>query len=445
MRTDYSDKGFWLATYGPYEPNTPLIGDAQVDVAVIGGGFTGVTTAYYLRKSAPNLRVAVLESEVIGYGASGRNGSFAMTVVGLGIGVNAWLHGKEKTREAHHYMERAVDHIGELVEENNLDCDYQRVGFLRMATADGYVKRIRHDIELAHAWGITGIEWLDRDAARAQVNSDAYLGAWWEPRMALINPLKMVREMKRVAENLGAQVYEHTPVVEIKRDGKFVLKTPNGTVTAEKIVFATNGYSHLFPELRRKQIPAFTYMVATEPLTDAQLEPIGWNNRQGVEDARNLVHYYRLSSDRRLIMGGGPVGLAFGADMDRDADEGAWQHLRQHIDFLFPSLRGVKFEYRWGGPFSVTLDLLPAMGYLGDQRAVYALGCIGHGVSMMHLNAKVLADLLLERKSDLTDVCFVNRKVIAWPPEPLRLAASAAIRGYLQVEDWAYERGMGKK
>jgi glycine/D-amino acid oxidase-like deaminating enzyme len=445
MRTDYSDVSFWLATCPPYQPNAPLQGEVHADVAIIGGGFTGMSTAYYLRKADPSLRVIVLESEVIGFGASGRNGSFAMTVIGLGIDVLAMLKGKQAALEGHRYMERAVDTVGELVEENNLDCDYTRPGFLRMATTPGYVKKIKKQIELCHALGITGIDWLERDAARAEVNSDLYLGAWWEPRMALVNPVKLVREMKRVAQKLGAEIYEHTPVMTIERGANFTLQTPGGNVIAQKIVFATNAYSHLFPMIRRKQIPAWTYMVATEPLSDKQFDAIGWQHRQGVEDARNLIHYYRISPDNRLLMGGGPVGLGFGDNMNFDSDANAWRHLEEHIGYVFPALKGIKITHRWGGPFSVTVDLTPALGYVGDKRAVYSLGCIGHGVSMSHLNGQTIRDLILEKQTDLTDVFFVNRRVIPWPPEPLRLGLSLGIRAYLQIEDWAYEREMPRR
>lgn len=435
------DLSFWLSTYGPYEPNPPLQGELQADVAIVGGGFTGMAAAYYLRKADPSLRVVVLESNVVGYGASGRNGSFAMTVIGLGLDVLAMLKGKQAAREGHHYMERAVDTLGELVEENNLDCEYTRPGFLRMATTPGYVKKIKKQIDLAHSLGIRGIEWLERDAAREQVNSDLYLGAWWEPRMALVNPAKLVREMKRVNVLQGVGIFEGTPVTNIVRGKKLVLRTPGGAVKAEKMVLATNAYSHLIPQLKRHQVPAWTYMLATQPLTSQQFREIGWERRQGVEDARNLIHYYRISSDNRLVMGGGPVGLSFGGDMQRDNNVAAWEHLEKHLGQVFPSLKGIPVTHKWGGPFSVTLDLTPALGYLGDKRIVYSVGCIGHGVSLSHLNGQTIRDLLLEEKTDLTDVFFVNRRIIPWPPEPLRLGASVALRSYLQLEDWANERG----
>ncbi len=430
----------WLDTYGPYTPEPALSGDITVDIAIIGGGFTGLATAYELKRADPALRIAVLEAMTVGYGASGRNGSFAMTVVGLGFGTTAMLRGKQFLKDAHTYMERAVDCTDELIQREKLDCDRIRPGFLRVATTPGYIKRLQHDIELMQSLDIGGISWIDRQTAQAMVHSERYLGAMWEPRLVLVNPAKLVREEKRLVLTLGVQIYENTPVVEIVRQPTLRLQTPLGAVKTEKLVFATNAYSHLFGELSRKQIPAFTYMIATEPLSDEQLAPIGWSGMQGVEDARNLIHYYRLTPDKRLVMGGGPVGLTYANDLAGDRDQHAWKHLEDHIRFLFPSLREAAISHRWGGPFSVTLDLTPILGYLGDKNAVYSLGCIGHGVSTSHLNAQTLRDLILERQSDLLECPFVNRRVIAWPPEPFRIVAAAALRGYLRAEDWFYER-----
>ena len=439
---DYSDKSFWLATYGEYTPNPPVKGDLSVDVAIIGGGYTGLSTAYHLRKDDPGMKVAVLEAEVVGFGASGRNGGFSMTLFGLETAVTKALFGQQRTVEAHHYMERAVDYVDALVKEHKLQSDYEFPGFLRAATTPGYVKRIQHDLEILTSMGITGIEWIEAEKIRAEVDSPLFLGGWWEPRCGLLNPAKQARELKRIAIQSGAEVYEETPVTEIKRESKFTLKTPSGAVTADKIVFATNAYSHLIPGLRSKQVPAFTHMVVTEPLTEKQLKTIGWKNRQGIEDARNLVHYFRLTADNRIAMGGSDVSITYGRDMNRDLNPRTFADLERDVIRLFPTLKGVKFTHRWGGPVSVTMDMAPAIGFLGDGRAIYSLGCVGHGVSMAHLNGWTIADLLLERKSDLTEVWFVNRKMIPWPPEPLRLVASHAIRGYMRIEDALYEREM---
>lgn len=439
-------RSLWLAEYGDYQPEPALEGDREVDVAVIGGGLTGMSTAMALKRRRPSLDVAVLEAKTVGYGASGRNGSFAMTVVGLGFAATAMLRGKPFLRRAHAYMERCVDELERFIDDTGIECDKIRPGFLRVATTPSYVKRLQKQVELMTSLGFDGISWIDAAATRELVNSERYLGALWEPRLVLINPAKLVREQRRVALALGVRVYEQTPVLAVARVGPthpaHRLLTPRGAVTASKLAFATNAYSHLFEPLGRRQVPAFTYMVATEPLSDEQLAPIGWAGRQGVEDARNLIHYYRLTPDRRIVLGGGPVGLSRGGSLDHDDDEAAWRHLEGHLRWLWPHLADVAITHRWGGPFSVTLDLTPALGYVGDDRsAVYALGCIGHGVSMSHLHGEVLTDLLLEEDRGLAAECpFAGRDVIPWPGEPLASVAQQAMRTYLRAEDAFHER-----
>jgi glycine/D-amino acid oxidase-like deaminating enzyme len=429
----------WAATAGSYTPQPAVQEDLAVDVAIIGGGYTGLTTAYELRRADPGLSVAVLEAREVGYGGSGRNGSFAMTVVGLGFAATALVKGKDFLVRAHRYMMRAVDTLDELVDREGLDADKIRPGFIRAATTQSYLRKVRKEVELMNSLGFDDIHFLDRDEVRERVASPLHLGALWEPRLVLVHPLKLVRAERDLALRYGARVFENTPVLRVKRGAKFSLETPGGTVTAEKVVFATNAYSHLFPQLRRKQVPAFTHMMSTEPLTPEQLEPIGWEGREGLEDARNLIHHYRLTLDNRITMGGGPVGFTWANSLNGDHAPKAWQEVESHFRLTFPHLRDVRFSHRWGGPFSVTLDLTPAMGFLGDRRAVYSLGCIGHGVSMTHLNAQALRDMVLERETDLTESPFVGRRVLPWPPEPLRGAMGIVMRAYLRTEDWAKE------
>lgn len=445
MMTDYSEKSFWLGNSGQYVENPALAGDLKCDVAIVGGGFTGIATAYYLKKAQPSLKVAVLEGYVIGYGASGRNAGFAMTTFGLMMSLTKMLFGPEKTRQSHRYMERAVDLVGELVEEHKLECDYEKPGFLRIATTPAYVKRIKDEVELVKSLGLTGIDWIEADEVQKRVHSPFYMGAWWEPRCALVNPAKLAREMKRVAVQYGADVYERTPVMEIKRSPqRFTIKTTGGTVSADKIVLATNAYSLAIPELKAMQQPVWTYIVLTEPLTQGQLADMGWEGREGIEDYRNLVHYYRLTPDNRLLMGGRDIVVKYGSCMDYDMDPHIFAQLERDIVEFYPCLKDIKVTHRWGGPVSIPMDMVPALGYLGDKRAVYSLGCMGHGVSLTHLNGQVMADLLLERKTEWTECFPVNRKVFKWPPEPIRFVGEMAILGYLHAEDaWLERKGLG--
>jgi glycine/D-amino acid oxidase-like deaminating enzyme len=440
-----SPLSLWLAEYGEYSSSPPLGGDIAVDVAVIGGGFLGLSTALALRQRDPSLDVAVLEAKSVGYGASGRNGSFAMTVIGLGFGTTAMLRGKAYLQRAHRYMEQCVDRLDAFIDEAGLHCDKIRPGFLRVATTPSYVRRLQKQVTLMNSLGFDDIEWFDGPMTRKLVDSKRYQGALWEPRLVLIDPAKLVREEKRVAEESGVRVFEETPVLAISEPNgtgdNYRLLTPLGAVTAKKLVFATNAYSRAFQDLVRLQVPAFTYMIATEPLSEEQLAPIGWHDRQGIEDARNMIHYYRLTPDNRIAIGGGPVGITRDCGLDADENQRAWHHLEQHLHWLWPHLADIAITHRWGGPFSVTLDLTPALGYVGDQRrAVYGLGCIGHGVAMSYLNGIVLAELLLEDTTRAAAECpFVNRHVIPWPAEPLASTAKFGLRAYLQVEDAVHE------
>ena len=437
--TDFREKSYWLTTRD-YAPGDALKEDIDVDVAIVGGGFTGLSSAYHIKKAEPNLRVALVESQVIGFGASGRNGGFNMTLFGLTLQITALRFSKAKAREAHHYMERAVDYLRDLVNELNIDCDYEHPGFLRVATSEKYKKRILHEMKLAHDLGLEGIEWLDKEQTREQVQSPMYLGAWWEPRCGILNPAKLAWGWADVIKPMGVEIYENTAVTEIVREsGKVCLETSHGRVRADKVVMATNAWSHFFKELKRKQVPVWTHIVMTEPLKQAHFNEIGWQNRQGIEDARNLVHYYRLTVDNRLVMGGRDVSLSYGTDMEKDLNPVTFDGLRKDVRELFPVLNDIRFTHEWGGPVSVPLDMAPAIGYAGDKNVVYSLGAVGHGVSMTQLNGRTVADLILERRSDLTDVFFVNRRTIPWPPEPLRNLTIKAILGYMHWEDRIYD------
>jgi len=443
MPKDYETKSFWLATAGPYTESPPLNQDTRVDVAVIGGGFCGISTAYYLKRADPRLSVAVLEDRVVGFGASGRNAGFAMTLMGLTLETTALRFGKDKARQAHDFGHKAVDHIGQLVDTHGINCDYEKPGLLTVATNPRQAKRLQKEIALAEELGIAGLRWLDAAETRSQVDSPTYTGARWEEQCALINPAKFVRGMKEAAAAAGVQVYERTPVLEFKAGKKSLkMQTPGATLRADKAVFATNAFSARFPQLNNKQFPVFTYIVLTEPLSPEKLASIGWKNRQGIEDARNLIHYYRLTADNRLLFGGSDAMYYYNGPLDRDRNPAVFRRLEKDLVRTFPTLAGVNIEYRWGGPVSVPLDFFPAMGYLGrDKRIAYSLGCVGHGVAMMNMAGQIMRDLILEQETALTGLFFINRNVIPLPPEPLRFALGEAMRNSLKALDAWEARG----
>lgn len=431
---DYRQKSFWLGQLD-IEPNPTLRGEHRYDVAIIGGGFTGISTAYFLKTYDPSLEVCVLEKEVVGFGASGRNAGFSMTLFGMTMGLTALRFGRDNAAEAHHYMNEAVDLVRELVDEHDIDCDYEHNGFLRVATSRAYEKRLRKELELVDELGLDGLHWMGPDELAAQVRSPLFRGAVWEPNCGLVNPAKLVRGMKAVVEELGVDVFEHTEVTDIDRGASPTAQTTDGRVHADKIVLATNAYSRAFPAIRSRQVPVFTHIVLTEPLEERHFDEIGWRHRQGLEDARNMIHYFRLTPDNRLLMGGSDVSVTFGNHLDGDLNERVFETLEADIAAMFPPLADLDITHRWGGPVSITLDMAPAIGFAGSKDIVYSVGCIGHGVSLTHLNGKTIAELLLGRDTERTRTFFVNRTVLPWPPEPLRFAASHALRGYMHLED----------
>ncbi|MDX1650193.1 MAG: FAD-dependent oxidoreductase, partial [Myxococcota bacterium] len=362
--TLYEEKSFWLRQYGPYRPRPALEGDRTVDVAVVGGGFTGLSAARELRRDDPGLSVAVLEGDCVGYGASGRNAGFSMKLFGLEPELTRARWGDARTREAQRVMYDAVAFVKDLVEKHGLESDYQHTGMFRVAYTDRQLRRLEKTHALLEELGVAqDMGFATRADLQAQFHTDRFLGGLWEREVGILDPCKHVRALARLAEEAGAGIYERTPVCRARRrPGGVVLETDAGHVRADKVVFATNAYSRSIeglPKLRTRQIPVWTYVVVTERLSDAQWEAVGWEGRQSFEDNRQLVHYFRPTADGRLLMGGGAVRSPWGEGFDHDFAPKLWRHCEAHLKWLFPQLRDVPIAYRWGGPVSCPLDMTP--------------------------------------------------------------------------------------
>ena len=445
MKKNYS---FWQYKYGDYTANKPLErGHYETDVLVIGAGYTGLTCAREIRKDDKSKRVMVLDANEIGFGASGRNGGFNMTLFGVEPEVTMLRWGKEKTREAQAYMQKAVRYVKDLIESEQLDSDYEHTGMLRVAYTDKQAKRLKKTYELLT--DITrpdSFEYFDAEEAQKRVHCPQIKGAIYEPETGILDPCKHVRALKTLAEREGAEIYENTKVVGIKKlMGASWIETNDATIRAKKLVIATNAWTHNLnstPKVANVQAPVWTYQIVTDPLTPEQWQGINWGERMSIEDNRQLIHYMRITKCGRITMGGGSIGVEYNdKKMDLWHNDAIWNDLEKHLKWMFPSLKDINIHYQWGGCISANIDMTPEIGFVGDSNIIYAAGCIGHGVSLTQLNGRLIADLVQDKETELTQFWIVNRKAIPVPEGTLlRYAGTKMIEGLLKVVD-VYEEG----
>ena len=438
---EYRDKSWWLGA-SPYEESPPLSGDLEVDVAVIGGGFTGLSSAYYLKRHDPKLRIAVLESEVIGYGASGRNGGFSMPLLGWNIAYMVWAMGVERATPAHRYMLESVRHTKELVEREKMDCDLEYNGLMVLARTPGQMRSLERDLSAYAKLGIKDCEILEGGHFRERLNSSWHVGALYEPETAILNPAKLAREYKRVNAAKGVEFYERTPVIRFEPGQPCLLHTPSGRVRAAKVVLAVNAFGTRLGVFKSWYVPMFTYIIMTEPIPERAYKELGWTRREGIEDKRQLVHYLRLTADNRLVFGGRDAPYFYGnATEGRENHAAIFQGLEADLAGMFPMLKDLKITHRWGGPVACTLLFFPSFGYWqGQENVAYAMGYCGHGVALSTSAGKIVSDLLYGRSQKYDDLFFVHNRPVYIPPEPLRYALANGIRLSLRAFDRVTER-----
>ncbi len=434
--SDYATRSFWLED--AYAPGAALDGDRSVDVAIVGGGFTGFWTAYFLKRAEPGLRIALLEREVVGYGASGRNGGFAMTLLNRGLHDMVQAFGDSATRDAHRAAAASVDGIGAFTREHAVECHYEKNGLIAVASDPSQGPRIEAEYREAERLGLAGFRFLDRAAVQASAHSPTYECGVREETCAILDPARLVRGQGRVAAELGVEVCEATPVDDVRAEGRRVtIRTPYGVVRADQAVLATNAYSVHFPAIQRYVVPIYSYIVLTEPLTPALWDAIGWSGREGLEDRRTYLHYYRPTRDGRILFGGEDApyfyGSSIGSQHDRNPE--VFARLKDDLRRTFPPLAGIRFTHEWGGPVGLTVRFVPTFGTLEGGRIHYGFGYCGHGVGPTHLGGQILADLVLGRRSERTDLCFVRTTALPFPPEPLRYLGVTAARRALLRQD----------
>ncbi|APX93695.1 FAD-dependent oxidoreductase [Halomonas sp. 1513] len=366
------------------DASLPLTGERRVDVCVIGAGVTGCSTALHLAERGYS--VAVLEAGEIGFGASGRSGGQILPGLGTDIATVEKALGRPRAREIWEMSREAVRLTAALVERHAIPCDLAW-GYLHAAVKPRHVRELQDFRDrLARDYDYQALSWLEGDALRERVVSDAYPGALFESEAGHLHPLNYTLGLARAAEQAGAEFYPHTPALEIQRGAPVRVATPQGVVIAESLVVATNAYLRgLVAELDGRIMPAANYMIATAPLSEAQVAQVLPHN-DALSDANFVLDYYRLSGDRRLIYGG---------EVSYNGREppGLEARIDAKIARLFPVLAGVPIEYRWGGDVAITLNRAPDFGRL-DTNLYYAQGYSGHGMALAGLAGQLLADTI---------------------------------------------------
>ncbi|MFI0990076.1 NAD(P)/FAD-dependent oxidoreductase [Streptomyces exfoliatus] len=436
MSTVNGGISFWYAQDGTPAPREPLPGDISADVCIVGGGYTGLWTAYYLKKAVPFLNITVLEAKFCGYGASGRNGGWLYNGI-AGRDRYAKLHGHEAAVRLQQAMNATVGEVVDVCEQEKIDADVHRGGVLEVALSPAQLARLKsfHAAELA--FGETDREMYGARETAGRIRVTGAVGSSWTPHGARLHPVKLVKGLAAAVEALGVTIHESTPVTEIKPKHAV---TPYGTVRAPYVLRCTEGFTASLTGQRRTWLPMNSSMIATEPLDDAQWESIGWDGRETLGDMAHAYVYAQRTADGRIALGGRGVPYRFGSKTDNDGrtQPQTVEALRDILVRFFPQLAGVRVDHAWSGVLGVPRDWCATVTLDRSTGLGWAGGYVGSGVATANLAARTLRDLIQQDSgqsgpTDLTSLPWVNHKVRKWEPEPLRWlgvqAMYAAFRG----------------
>ncbi|MBO8202786.1 FAD-dependent oxidoreductase [Streptomyces smyrnaeus] len=432
---------YWHETE-PVVPEPPLRENVDCDVAIVGGGYTGLWAAHFLKEAEPALDIRVVEAEYAGHGASGRADGFVTPTIGKDIQALVEQFGKHRALEASQAVGRSVLEIGRFTRRNKIDAEYEANDYLMVATTQAQLRRLRADRELASTLGGRQEPPL-LSAAQAQevIGSPAVLGAM-RAGGALVNPFKLARGVARVVKERGVVVHENTPVLRVRPGVRPQVVTPGGTITADKVIVAANARQFTFQQFRNKTVPLWSYAMVSEPLTDEQLGRIAWAGREGMVEAKTFLTCARFTADNRLLWAGGPAFYFWGRDMRRRRmnDQRAYRALLQEFGRFFPMWRDLRFTYTYGGVMDITRDYAPHFGALPGGNIFYGYGFNGNGIAATHTGGKVLRDLTLGKDSEFSRLLYVDdaqRSARDFPPEPLLYIGA---RATARLMEWKESR-----
>ncbi|HXD64818.1 MAG TPA: FAD-dependent oxidoreductase [Solirubrobacteraceae bacterium] len=427
---------FWLDQLGSRPSRPALAGDRDADVCIIGGGFTGLWTAYELKRADPSLVVVVLEGRQVGFGASGRNGGW---VLGKVSGtVDAWRArgGPDAPRAMVRAIQQTVEEIGAVVALEDIECDWKHAGTVTVAQSDTQLARLRAVVDAERRELGEDLAWqlLDADAIAGRIKVDGARGALFTPHCARVQPARLVDGLAAAAERAGVTIYESSPVKALEPG---LAVTKGGDVRARYLLRATEGYTADMPGEHRALLPMNSSMIVTEPLPEAEWARIGWAGAETMLDGSHLYTYSQRTADGRIAIGGRGVPYRFGSRTDREGPvpRRTIQELRARLISLFPSLAGVRVTRAWHGILGVSRDWCPTVGLDPVTGLGYAGGYAGEGVAASNLAGRTLRDLVLGRDTDLTRLPWVGNRPRNWEPEPLRFAGARGIYSLYRVAD----------
>ncbi|MEU9338565.1 FAD-dependent oxidoreductase [Streptomyces sp. NPDC048290] len=428
---------YWLDRPGSPGAAPRLTEDTRCDLAVVGGGYTGLWTALLAKRRFPKLDVLLLEQRTCGHAASGRNGGFCSPSLthGLANGVTRWPReiGLLQRLGAANFDAFARD-----LETYGIDCGFARTGKVTVAATDWQARALADAARLAHAHGEPATL-LDRDALRDYVDSPLWSAGLWSPDYALLDPARLVWGLRRACLDQGVRIAEHTEVqaLDTRPRGPVRLRTPYAEVRAGRVALATNIYRPLLRRLSLSMVPVYDYALVTEPLTDAQLAAVGWTGAHGITDAGNQFHYLRKTDDGRVLWGGYDAIYHYGSRTDDALTQRAatFETLAGQFADAFPALADVSFSHAWGGIIDSTTRFCMFAGTAARGRVSYALGFTGLGVGATRYGATVMLDLLAGRRTEATSPAMIRRPPVPFPPEPVRWLGIQATRASLARED----------
>ena len=401
------------------DPRPALPGDRDADVCIVGAGYTGLWTAYYLKRADPALRITVLEARFAGFGASGRNGGW---LAGLAPGSRALLakrHGRDSVITWQRMLNETVDEVIDVTRSEGIDADIVKGGNLEVARTDAQAVRLRAEFDEDRRWGVNDVEILSGSEAAQRVRVDELVLGSFNPHCARVQPAKLVRGLADVCQRLGVTIYEQTPVTTIS-PGR--AETPLGVVRAPIVLRATEGFTARIRGLRRRWLPMNSAMIATDPMPESLWRTIGWEGRETLGDLAHGFFYAQRTADDRIAIGGRAVPYRYASRIDRDGAVGqaTIDHLTAVLNTVLPQTRGVPIAHGWCGVLAVPRDWTAGVGLDRATGLGEAGGYVGHGVAATNLAGRTLADLALGRSTALTALPWVEHRSRTWEPEPLR-------------------------